>query len=270
VTGVNLGRVAFRQLRNKSGLGSIRLMISGGAALPPGIAEAYNELGLCLMQGYGLTETSPVLTTNTPGHAKHSTVGKAVPGVTLKIDNPNSTGSGEIMAKGDCVMVGYNKNEEATQEAFREGWFATGDYGWLDSEGYLTITGRVKDLIVTGAGKNINPEEVEAELNRSQFIQESLVLGVASKSGVGEDLAALVVPDFEVIDRHAESTGITMTPDKLEQMMRAEVRNQCSQLPDYKRIRKVKLHMEELQRTSTGKLKRFLYREHVLPIPPLE
>jgi len=259
-TGANLGTAAFRALRIKAGMGKIRLMISGGAALPASIAESYNELGFPLMQGYGLTETSPVLATNTPGHTKHTSVGKVIPGVSVRIDNPDTGGIGEIMAKGDCVMVGYYKNEAATKSTFRDGWFATGDTGWLDKEGYLTIAGRVKEIIVTGAGKNINPEEVEAELNKSSYILESLVIGIPSRSGVGEGLGALVVPNYEAIDQSAEARGVTMTPKELDQLIHDEVRDRCRDLPKYKHVKKVRLHMEEFQRTSTGKIKRFLYR----------
>jgi long-chain acyl-CoA synthetase len=268
--GASLGSAVFRQLRNTAGMGSVRLMMSGGAALPLHIAELYDELGFPLMQGYGLTETSPVLTTNTLVHAKLSAVGKTIPGVTLKIDQPDNAGIGEIMVKGDNVMAGYYKNERATKEAFRDGWFATGDCGWLDDEGYLTITGRVKDIIVTGAGKNINPEEVEAELNKSPYISESLVIGIQSKSGIGEDIGALIVPNYEAIDKHQESSGVTLTPEDLEQLIRDQVRDRCRDLPEYKRVKKVKLHMEEFQRTSTGKIRRFLYREHFLVVPPAE
>jgi len=259
-TGANLGAAVFRPLRAKTGMGRIRLMISGGAALPASIAESYNELGFPLMQGYGLTETSPVLATNTLGHTKRTSVGKVIPGVRVKIDNPDQDGIGEIIVQADCVMAGYYKNGEATSEAFRDGWFATGDKGRLDKEGYLTITGRVKEIIVTGAGKNINPEEVEAELNKSPYILESLVLGIPSKSGVGEDLGALVVPNYEAIDQNSETRGVTLAPEELEQMIHEEVRNRCRELPEYKHVKKVRVHMEEFQRTSTGKIKRFLYR----------
>jgi long-chain acyl-CoA synthetase len=268
--GADLGSMAFRQLRARAGMGSVRLMVSGGAALPPKVAERYNELGFPLMQGYGLTETSPVLATNTKGHTKHSTVGKAIPGVTLKIDMPDAGGEGEIMAKGDPVMQGYYENEQATKQAFRDGWFATGDRGRLDEDGYLTITGRVKEIIVTGAGKNINPEEVEAELNKSPYVLESLVLGVPSKTGIGEDLGALIVPDYEEVDKRQESTGSALTQEDLERLIRDQVREICHSLPEYKHVKKVKMHMEEFQRTATGKIKRYLYREHFLPIPPPE
>ncbi len=268
--GVNWGSWMFRSLRSKAGMGKIWFMISGGAALPSSIAEAYNELGFQLMQGYGLTETSPVLTTNSPGYVKHSTVGQAIPGVSLKIDNPDGHGIGEIMAMGDCVMEGYYQNPEANEEVFWEGWFATGDSGWLDQDGYLTITGRVKELIVTASGKNINPEELEAALNQNMYISESLVLGIADKSGIGEDLGALIFPNYEAIDRYAGTKGITMTPDQVEELIRNEVRTISRQFPDYKRIRKIKIHPEEFQRTSTRKIKRYLYHEHFLPITPPE
>jgi long-chain acyl-CoA synthetase len=264
--GVDLSRWMFRSLRAKVGLGKVRFMISGGAALPPVIAEAYNELGLHLMQGYGLSECSPVLTVNTPGHTKHTSVGKAIPGVSLKIDNPDSEGRGEILAKGDSIMQGYYKNEEATKAVFREGWFATGDSGWIDEEGFLTITGRVKDLIVTHGGKNVNPEEIEFILNQSPYILESLVMGVKGKEKAGEEIWALVVPNQEAIDEYVKSSGMTMTPEKVDKLIRSEVRDRCKVFPDYERIRKVQLHPELFQRTSSGKIKRFLYWEQVISI----
>ncbi len=268
--GANWGGWMFRSLRSKAGMGKIWLMISGGAALPSAIAESYNELGFQLMQGYGLTETSPVLATNSPGCVKHSTVGQAIPGVFLKIDNPDLEGIGEIMAKGDCIMKGYYRNPKATEEVFRDGWLITGDNGWLDDEGYLTITGRAKEIIVTASGKNINPEEVEATLNQNTYISESLVLGIPDKSGIGEDLGALIYPDYEAIDQYAESRETSMTPEEVEELIRTEVRTICHQFPDYMRIRKIKIHPEEFQRTSTRKIKRYLYHEHFLPITPSE
>jgi len=268
VIGFDASAWVFRGLRSKAGMGKIWLMISGGAALPPVVAEAYHELGLSLMQGYGLSECSPVLTVNTPGHNKDASVGKAIPGVVLKIDNPDNEGRGEILAKGDSIMKGYYRNEEATQAVFREGWFATGDSGWIDEEGYLTITGRVKDLIVTPGGKNVNPEEIEFELNQSPYILESLVLGIKGKGSAGEEIWALVVPNQETIDQHAESLGNIMTPEDVDKLIRSEVRERSKLFPDYKRIRKIHLHPEPFQRTSSGKIKRFLYRERILSIPP--
>jgi len=262
----DLGVVLFKSLREKAGLNTVKYFVSGGAALPPYIAEFFNLLGIKLFQGYGLTETSPVLTANPPHAVVYASAGVALPGIELKVFDPDSTGVGEVAAKGPNIFKGYYKNKEATEECFRDGWFLTGDLGWIDKDGYLFITGRKKNLLVTGGGKNVYPEEIEALLNEKPHILESLVLGVPRHGGMGDEIEALIVPDYEYLDKEAEEKGIEWTPEKIEAVIKEEVAEIAHKLAEYKRIKKFSIHSEEFVKTSTKKIKRYLYQQKYLEV----
>ncbi len=262
----DLGKVLFKSLREKAGLNSIKYFVSGGAALPPYIAQFFNYLGISLFQGYGLTETSPVLTVNYPENPQHESAGLPIPGVELKIFDPDHLGVGEIAARGPNIFLGYYKNPDATKETFRDGWFLTGDLGWIDSEGFLYITGRKKNLLVTGGGKNVYPEEIEALLNQKDHILESLVIGVPRPGGMGDEVEAMIVPDYEFLDKEAEETGISWTPEKIEEVIKLDVEDVCHHLAEYKRIRKFSIYHEEFVKTSTKKIKRYLYQQKYLDV----
>lgn len=262
----DLGKTLFKSLREKAGLSSIRHFVSGGAALPAYIPEFFNTLGIPLYQGYGLTETSPVLTVNPPHAPRHKAAGLPIPGVELKIFDKDSEGIGEIAAKGPNIFTQYYQNEEETAKCFREGWFLTGDLGWIDDDGFLYITGRKKNLLVTGGGKNVYPEEIEALLNKQPYILESLVLGVPRPGGMGDDVEAMIVPDYEVLDKEAEEKGIKWTPESIEALIKKEVTEVTSQLAEYKRIKKFSVYTEEFAKTSTKKIKRYLYQQKLLDV----
>ncbi len=258
--GLNLANPLFRGLREKAGLDKIRLFVSGGGPLDPAVAIFFNSLGLRLFQGYGLTETSPVSHANLPWKVKHHCVGPTVPGVECKLLDTNAAGVGEVCLKGPNVFKGYFKNEKATAETFTDdGWFLTGDLGVIDKDGYLQITGRKKNMLVTGGGKNVYPEEIEHHINHSEFISESLVLGVPREKGMGEDIMALIFPDFEQIDVHFEEKGVKAEPDDVHNLIKSEIQKFQKELADYKRIRTFRIVDEEFQKTSTKKIKRFLY-----------
>jgi long-chain acyl-CoA synthetase len=176
LTGINLGKAIFKNLREKAGLSCIRMLISGAAPLPTVIPECFDLLGIKFLQGYGLTESSPVLTLSPYSKPKYSSVGKSIPGAELKIFDSDKNGVGEILAKGDMVMKGYYNNPQETDKILKNGWLCTGDLGWKDREGYYYIAGRKKNVIVSSAGKNIYPEEIENQLLQSPFILEALVL----------------------------------------------------------------------------------------------
>lgn len=256
-----IGGTVFRGLREKAGLNSIRLMISGGAALSPKIAQAFNHLGLRLFQGYGLTETSPVLAINPPYRSRHRSVGVPIPGAEVRILDPDTEGIGEIAAKGDCVMAGYYRNPEATSEAIEDGWLRTGDSGWIDKEGYLYISGRLKNVIVTRGGKNVYPEEIENVLNRSPYILESMVYSAENAEGGDEEIRAMVVPDYEYISQLADEQGRTFSDEEIEALVQGEVVKSCSEIAEYKRIRQVKIRSEEFPKTSTRKIKRHMVQK---------
>jgi long-chain acyl-CoA synthetase len=266
ILGLNPGKVLFKGLRVKAGLSSMRLIVCGGAPLSPEIPEFFDLLGIKFLQGYGLTETSPVLTVNPFKKPKYASVGPAIPGAELKIIDPDENGIGEIAAQGEMIMKGYYNNKEATGEAIKDGWFLTGDSGWIDKDGYVYVTGRKKDMIVTRAGKNIYPEELEYQLNKSPFILESLVLGRRVGKGKGEEPYAIIVPDYEYFDYVAEKEKTEFDEKKIEQTIKDEIGKSCSNVADYKRIKGFEIREEEFEKTSTRKIKRYLFKHKIVPM----
>ena len=251
-----MGTALFRSLRDKGGLGTIRFFVSGAAALPPEVAEGFDRLGLRILQGYGLTETSPVVSVHRVEQPpKPDSVGPPINGVEVEVVNPDDAGVGEIVVRGENVMLGYYNNPEATAEVLRDGALHTGDSGWIDDEGHIHIAGRLKNVIVTRAGKNIYPEEIEGELVLSPYIAEALVGAENAESGE-EYVRAVVVPDFEVL----EEEGVQDDDETLTALMNHEVRERCGNLADYKRVREVELRRDEFSKTSTRKIKRFLFK----------
>ncbi len=255
--GVNLGKPLFRSLRKKAGLDSIRLMVSGGAALPPDVNHFFQRLGFTLIQGYGLTETSPVLSVNRPQRNRIGSVGPAVPGVELRIDASEGSTVGEICARGANIMQGYHRNPEETDRVLRNGWFYTGDAGYLDDDGFLFVHGRLKNVVVTAAGKNVYPEEIEARLNLDPCIEESLVMGVERQKGSGEELCALLKVDGEHLES-LEQKGETVETASL---IADVVRQYNESVPPHRHIREWRLQVDDFEKTSTRKIKRFLYRD---------
>jgi long-chain acyl-CoA synthetase len=227
--------LVFKKIKENVG-GRLRYFVSGGAPLAQEINEFFHALGISILEGYGLTETSPVLTTNTPEHFKFGTVGKAVPGVTIKI-----AADGEILAKGPNIMVGYFNKEAETREVLDdEGYFRTGDIGEVDEEGFLKITDRKKDIIVTAGGKNIAPQNIENMLKSDPLINNVMVHGDKRKF-----LSALIVPDFEKVKRFAAEQGIasdsisSLARDpKVVQLISERVEAVNKQLAKYETIKK--------------------------------
>ena len=245
-TGLDIGRLFFGQVHERLG-GNIRLLISGGSALPKSTQELFSGLGLHLAEGYGLTESSPVLTVakGYPG-AKIGHVGRPVPGVEVKIDSPNAEGVGEVLARGDNVMKGYYENEEATRAVLDEnGWLRTGDLGRLDHRDRLTIVGRAKDVVVTSSGENIYLDDVEATLGELKYVQEYCLVGIEDPRG-GERLGMLVVPGSdEELDRVS-----------LHGRAKAVVKEAIGKLPVGGRPSIIQYVDADLPRTSTRKVKR--------------
>ena len=249
------GRLLFRGLRERAGLSHLRFFVSGGAPLPPHLPKAFRRLGLKLIQGYGLTEASPVLTVNPPQAPRDESVGLPLPGVEVKVREPDAQGVGELCFRGPMVMKGYYENPEATRATFdEEGFLRTGDLGFVDAEGYVHICGRAKNLIVTPAGKNVYPEEIEAELDKSPYILESMVFGFPRRGG--EEVWAVIVPDYEAIER--DFHGKHLREADVEKLIAGEVRKRMAPLADYKRVKRFLIRDEELPKTSTRKIKRHL------------
>jgi len=266
-SGLALGGTLFHSLREKAGMLSLRMLISGGAALPPHVAEWFNSLGFMLFQGYGLTETSPVTNVDRPGMLVPASVGPPIPGVELRIDRPGPDGHGEICVRGPVVMTGYYQNEEATRAAIDpEGWFHTGDIGILGDDGRLFISGRMKNVIVTTAGKNVYPEEVEHHINQSPYVLESLVYGRPLPDTTSEEVHAMVVPNYEYFDEQGTLRGSSYTTEEIEQVVLREVNLAVSRIADYKRPKTFEIRQEEFEKTSTKKIKRFLYKQREIPV----
>lgn len=252
--GINL----FRRLRKQAGLSSLRFLVVGGAPLMPKIPREFMWLGIKMLQGYGLTEASPVLTFNPLDKPVDESIGKPLSGVEVRILEPDETGVGELAFKGPMIMKGYYKAPEAAQEVLdSDGWLKTGDLGYRDEKGYLYICGRAKNLIVTPAGKNIYPEEIEAEINLRPLILESIVYGYEKEHG--EEIRAVVVPDYEAIGEHYPKKHLS---DKdIYKLIANEVKTVNQTLAGFKRIKSFTLTDEEFPKTSTRKIKRHIFKE---------
>ena len=253
---VNPGKRIFHSVLEKASLATVRICISGGGPLAPSVFRRYNQLGLDFVQGYGLTETSPILTLNPIDHYKETSVGKVLPRVEIKILEPDERGAGEIVVKGPMVMQGYYNLPEETAEVFTEdGFFRTGDVGYLDHENYLYLTGRAKNLIVTEGGKNVYPEEIENCFQLYDEIEQILVRGfVLDEEQKTEEIEALVYPNLERFE--TQSDGGTHDRAEIEKRMNAIVAEVNQGLLPYQRIKRVTVLSEPLEMTTTKKIKR--------------
>ena len=255
VSGHRLGRQLFGTVHKQFG-GRLHMFVCGGSRLGPELFEAFGRMGFEVYEGYGLTETSPVLTVNPRGDARRCSVGPALPGVDIEIRNSNLEGIGEVWVRGANVMDGYLGNPEATREILSDGWLRTGDLGRLDADGYLFLTGRSTDLIVTDAGKNVYPDEVEARYCELPYTKEICVFGVPSKEGLGDTVQAVVVID--------DSTAPELDRSSLEREIRSVVTSIGESLPSFQRIATLHFWDRELPKTSTLKAKRGLIRDMAL------
>jgi long-chain acyl-CoA synthetase len=249
-------RTVFTEIHERFG-GSIRLFIAGGAAQDPLVARGLREFGFGFVQGYGLTETGPILTLNRIENFKDDSAGVPLPGVTLRIAEPDHLGIGEIWARGPNVMIGYYKNETATKSVFEDGWFKTGDLGRIDGDGFLHIMGRMKNVIISKSGENVYPEEIEDLLNRSPFVMESLVYGEEDPKQ-GEIIAAQVVVDAEAFIELSETRGKEITPELMKSVIGEEIASMNKEVAPFKQIRKFYIRDREFEKTTTQKVKRFL------------
>ncbi len=256
------GKKVFGFIRKKANLNKIRFMVSGAAPLNQKVSKGYATLGLTLLNGYGLTETAPVISCNRMDQkVKNESVGPIFPQVEVKIDRPDELGNGEILVKGPNVMKGYFNNKKATNEMIdKSGWLHTGDIGTLDHDGYLYITGRSKNMIVTPGGKNVYPEEIEEYIDNDEGVLESLVLGVAEGDhSKGENIYAYVVPNYEYFDQLASLKGFKNTEENIAAYIERHLKEVNKHLQDYKKIRGHRIRVEEFPKTSTKKIKRYLF-----------
>lgn len=255
-TGRRVGHALLRPVREKAGLGAIRMFATGAAPIAPEVFWDYIDLGFALTEGYGLTETSPVVCANRPQWPLPGGVGWPLIGVEVRIDAPDAEGNGEIAVRGPNVMLGYYKNPEATAEVLRDGWFYTGDLGRFLPDGRVRITGRLKNMIATAAGKKIYPEEIEVQLANSPFVLEAVVVGGRDAKGEREEVHAHIYPNVPALEGHAKAHGKVCDDAFVDATLRAEVDQRCQILAPYKRVRRVIVRRTEFPKTTTGKIKR--------------
>ena len=234
------------------------MIITGAAGIDPKVLRGFHDLGLEVAQGYGLTETAPIIAGTPDGDEKYrksGSVGKVIPEGQVRIESPNEEGIGEIVYKGPNVMLGYYNMPEATEEVLdSEGWFHTGDLGFMDPQGWLYITGRKKNVIVTKTGKNIYPEELEQILNEVRYVEECMVYGLEGvETGDGTIVAVQIRPNYEAI---GELYPNGADDEDIYQLMKDVVGELNQKLPNYKRIRHIVLRNTEFVKTTTHKLKR--------------
>jgi len=260
LTRANPGKKMFGFILRKVSLENIRICIAGGGPLPASTFRQFNQLGVDFVQGYGLTETSPIVALNPVEHYKVSSVGKVIPRVEMRILEPDAEGRGEIAIRGPVVMQGYYRNEAATREAFTEdGWLKTGDVGFLDRENYLYLTGRRKSLIVTEGGKNVYPEEIEDRFQLSPEVEQVLVRGyLLDRKMKTEGIEALIFPSAD----YFREKGIL---PELKERVRARLQEVIDEvnrgLQPFQRIQRFKVLDQALEMTTTKKIKRFKVAE---------
>lgn len=249
--GIDIRRKIFKEIHDNLG-GKVRLFVAGGAAFDPEAEKGFNELGVRTLQGYGLTESSPVIAAEDDKYQRLGSIGKAFPSLDVKIENPNEEGIGELLAKGPSIMLGYYNNEEATKETLEDGWLHTGDLAKIDKDGYIFISGRKKFVIVLKNGKNIYPEELETLVNKIEGVKESFVYGRPEEDG-DYKICSKIVYDKELV----EDIYGTQDEEKLKELIWQEVKKVNKTMPAYKYIREISLTDKDLIKTTTQKIKRF-------------
>lgn len=255
--GIDVRRKLFKQIINQLG-GNMRLMISGAAGLDKEVAKNLNELGIRTIQGYGLTETSPVIAAENDKYIKYGSVGFPMKNVIVEIAQKDENGIGEIRVKGPNVMLGYYENEEATNAVLKDGWFYTGDLGYFDEEGFLFVTGRKKNVIVLKSGKKVFPEELEELVNKIDVVKESMVFGFPKEDDV--DVSVKIQYDEDVRkEKYAE-----LSDEEFEKVVWNEIKEINKEMPKYKYMKHMILTTEDFIKTTTAKIKRFEEMKKIL------
>ena len=231
----------------------LRVVLYGAAPMDKVTIEWYNDLGIELIQGYGLTESSPVLTAESSDKKRAGSIGIPLKNVEIKIDNPDKDGVGEILGKGPNIMIGYYENEEATKKALDNGWLHTGDYGYIDEDGFIFVTGRKSDVIVLKNGKNVYPQEIEFLINKLLYVDESIVYS-RDKSKTDTVLCAKIVYNKDNIIEHFGDK----TEKEYEKLVWEDIKNINKELPTFKHIKEIILTDKPLEKTTTQKVKRYV------------
>ena len=250
---IDVRRKLFSSIYNGLG-GNIRMFISGAAAISPEVAVFFRSIGLAFLQGYGLTECSPILALNSDIDFIDAAAGKAIPGIEIQIWQPNEEGVGEIVAKGPNIFEGYMGADDLNEEIFEGGYFHTGDMGYMDDEGFVFITGRKKCVIVTQNGKNIYPEEIELLINAYPYVTESMVFGKLVEGSREEKITASIYPDLEAFDAEFKNSGSEFVEEKIREMIH-EIN---TRLINYKMVKDIIIRDKEFVKTTTSKIKRYV------------
>lgn len=246
--GIDIRRKVYKQIID--GLGGLRFVISGAAGLDKRVEKGLNDLGILTVQGYGLTETAPVLCAENYKYRKYGSIGLPMPSVEMKISEPNEEGIGEIIAKAPNLMLGYYEDEEATKEAIKDGWFYTGDYGYVDKQGFFYITGRKKNTIVLKNGKKIFPEEIEENINKIDLVEDCFVFGMPKEDDLV--LSVKIKYNEEVMKKKYPSLNM----EELKKAIWDKVKEANKLVPKYKYIKNMILTNMDFSKTTTNKIKR--------------
>ena len=259
--GIDIRRKIFNTIHEGLG-GHIRLFVAGGAAPDPEVLDWFEDVGFLSIQGYGVTESSPIIAANRDHHKKNDAAGLPLRRAEMKIDNPDENGIGEIIARGPYIMLGYYEDEERTREAIdEEGFYHTGDYGYIDDENFIHITGRKANIIVTQNGKNIFPEEIEFVLTQNiPLILETVVFGTRTTSG-NQEVSAEVFCDKEYMDKHPQLANLALDSEELRQVVLAEIKEVNKKLQPYQRVKHVTLRDEPFERNTSRKILRQKYNQ---------
>lgn len=255
--GIDIRRKLFKDIINNLG-GNLRFIISGASAIDKKVAKGFNNFGILTVQGYGLTESSPVLAAENAKSIKYGSIGHPLSGIEMKIDNPNEQGIGEIIAKGPNVMLGYYENEEATKEVLQDGWLHTGDLGRKDKNNFFFVTGRKKNVIVLKNGKNIYPEELETLINKLPYVEESMVFGFPKEDDLV--VSVKIVYNKDYVKENYPNTS----KEELREKIWQDIKQINTGLTNYKHMKKLIITDEPMIKTSTAKIKRFAEIEKIV------
>ena len=253
VFGINLKKKLFKDVLEAFG-GEIRYAIAGGAAIDPEVLKGLKRFGIVTIQGYGLTESSPIAALNQEHNNRDAAIGLPLPEMQLEIVNPDKDGIGEIRIKGPNIMMGYYEDPELTSTVLKDGWFYSGDIGYEDKDGFFYITGRKKNVIITKNGKNVFPEEVEAYLNKSPYILESMVVEKETKDEEDVKLYGIIVPNYDEIKKLWNKEELDK--EEVHKLIAEEVKKANRQMPIYKAVKDFEVRETELVKTTTKKIKR--------------
>lgn len=245
--GIDLRKKFFQSIHEAFG-GNLREIICGGAPIRPEVGKFFNDIGITLLNGYGITECSPLVSVNRMKFNDSTTVGVILPCCEVKLENINDEGDGEICVKGDIVMKGYYKEQEKTDKVLKDGWFNTEDYGSVNEKGQLIINGRKKNLIVLDNGKNVYPEEIENYILSIPYVKEVIVKSKKNKNGQEVSLTAEVFLDQEKIQE--------MELDNIKETLKKDIAQSCQELPTFKKVTDIEIRDTEFEKTTTNKIKR--------------